>query len=100
MATYSRQFPGSLSVAKSTALRPQPSSTISHWGRSVLGPVIAAPLASLGPGYSSRWSGRDRKFTVFPFVAMPLPGESLLGAAGIRGACVAARTYGQERGEQ
>src|SRR6202042_2171380 len=43
-ATYSRQLPGSLRVAKSTALRPQPSSTITHGGESVPGLVIAAPL--------------------------------------------------------
>src|ERR1700722_16865885 len=43
-ATYSRQLPGSLSVAKSTALRPQPSSTTTHWEEPVLGFVIAAPF--------------------------------------------------------
>jgi len=45
IATYSRQLPGSLSVAKSTALRPQPSSTITHCGVSVLGLVIARSSA-------------------------------------------------------
>jgi hypothetical protein len=37
-------LPGSLSVAKSTALRPQPSSTIVHWEDFVPGLVITAPL--------------------------------------------------------
>ena len=38
--TYSRQAAGSRSVANSTARRPQPSSTVSHWS------VIAAPQTS------------------------------------------------------
>src|ERR1700683_3977558 len=43
MVTYSRQLPGSLRVAKSTALRPQPSSTITHCETSEPGLVIATP---------------------------------------------------------
>ena len=42
--TYSRQLPGSLSVAKSTALRPHPSSTVVHCGVPVPVLVMAAPL--------------------------------------------------------
>src|SRR3984957_14448554 len=53
METYSRQLLGSLSGAKSTALRPQPASTRVHWGGSVSGVVIDAPLHQAAPGCAS-----------------------------------------------
>ena len=45
-ATYSRQLLGSLKVEKSTALRPQPSSTIVQSGESALVPDMTILLAS------------------------------------------------------
>src|SRR5262245_36527713 len=46
MATYSRQFCGSHRAAKSTARRPHPSSTISHWATMEFSPQLSTPQLS------------------------------------------------------
>ena len=60
-ATYSRQLLGSLSAEKSTALRPQPSSTVADGGRPWPGLVMTAPRPgghrpAAGCDSRGRWS--------------------------------------------